>query len=86
MTLRSAQISLWPFHVMAGLVPAIHALPSRATFDGQVAFRAQFPNRSTWHIDVDGRDKPGHDGQLCRFRVLFSVSSSRSYRGAHSGG
>jgi hypothetical protein len=91
MTLRSTPISLWPFHVMPpdcdpGVVPAIHAFPSRATSDGKIAFRAHLPNRSIWHIDVDGRDKPGHDGQLCCFRALFSDASARSDRGAHSGG
>ncbi len=36
-----------------GLVPAIHAVPSR------------FPlNVPTWRRRVDGRDKPGHDGAM----------------------
>jgi hypothetical protein len=35
---------------MAGLVPAIHAVPQRKYF-----WQLRRPNR------VDGRDKPGHD-------------------------
>jgi len=38
--------------VLAGLVPAIHAAP----FDHSLPNEARPP-------DVDGRDKPGHDGQ-----------------------
>jgi hypothetical protein len=37
---------------MAGLVPAIQAAPHRETLQDDVQ-----------RIGVDGRDKPGHDGQ-----------------------
>jgi hypothetical protein len=37
--------------VMAGLVPAIHAVPPQTTCEGRA-----LPTR------VDSRDKPGHDG------------------------
>jgi hypothetical protein len=39
-------------HVMPGLVPGIHDLPSGKT-------------------DVDGRDKPGHDGVDHIERIIF---------------
>jgi hypothetical protein len=39
--------------VMAGLVPAIHVFLLR---DGLEKIHAEMPQ------DVDGRDKPGHDG------------------------
>jgi hypothetical protein len=44
--------------VMAGLVPAIHAVGPRA----DLASRAQ-------RRRVDGRDEPGHDGEMGRARA-----------------
>jgi hypothetical protein len=46
---------------MAGLVPAIHAVPPRFLL-----------NVATKRRRVDGRDKPGHDG--VGFAELSSVS------------
>jgi hypothetical protein len=52
---------------MAGLVPAIHAVPQRHTL-----------NVSTCLHRVDGRDKPGHDGGRLRGGFLHESSSPRS--------
>ena len=50
--LRDARVDGATPSVMAGLVPAIHAAPLGA--DSESGMR---------RIDVDGRDKPGHDGE-----------------------
>ncbi|HEY3719321.1 MAG TPA: glycine--tRNA ligase subunit beta, partial [Roseiarcus sp.] len=50
--LRDARVDGATPFVMAGLVPAIHAAPLGA--DSESGMR---------RIDVDGRDKPGHDGE-----------------------
>jgi len=58
-----------PLTVMAGLVPAIHAVGQARTVEGDPArLRGgargkSFPLLQLNH--VDGRDKPGHDGIGC---------------------
>jgi hypothetical protein len=52
-----------PFSVMAGLVPAIHVVRLAC---GPKGFAGQEPTmceRTVSWDDVDGRDKPGHDGE-----------------------
>ena len=68
--------------VMAGLVPAIHAVERGACWqkrDGVGALRATFAARPR----VDGRDAPGHDGALVRpvsWTRRRSHGTARRYR------
>ena len=52
-------IAIRPSSVMAGPVPAIHVFPSRRGNDVAGTID-ETPDK-----DVDGRDKPGHDGAGC---------------------
>jgi hypothetical protein len=53
--------------VMAGLVPAIHAVKWRKCFKTRSLLlqpRALCFETCAVHAGVDGRDKPGHDGTI----------------------
>ena len=66
-----------PFSVVAGLVPAIHvgsAWPRPQGFADQAPTARGRPVR---RVDVDGRDKPGHDGGGGRCHVTRFVQGPR---------
>ena len=60
-----------PYRVMAGLVPAIHALVEDNEIGKRPLAIAPLKSRRRRN-DVGGRDKPGHDG--------FAISTSASPR------
>ena len=66
---------------MAGLVPAIHETSLqkvlRRLLNGDDVARHHMKLGASAAARVDGRDKPGHDGQL---GVLGQITRSNSYR------
>jgi hypothetical protein len=70
-------------HVMAGLVPAIHAVTWLVGFRTRSILsqpRALYLESHATHADVDGRDKPGHDGTGAFSRSNFVA---RAYPSAY---
>ena len=71
-----------PTVVMAGLVPAIHAVVQSLAFDCLISPHVQvdlkFCEAGLTLRGVDGRDKPGHDGDGAAHVADVSTRSSLS--------
>jgi hypothetical protein len=59
--------------VMAGLVPAIHAGPGQRRSNSLAQKFALYVRNPRMRRRVDGRDKPGHDGERQDIPTSFAV-------------